>query len=268
MKIGIIFNPEKELAKKIIPEVIKWLKSKGVEVYMLDEAKELLVDECDIILAMGGDGTLLRAARIVGEKGKLICGVNLGKLGFLTDIQVVTLYHALENILKGNYKVEEKMVLEANFDGKKLYGLNDIVLIGTGTGRMLTTSIYINDEFLSTFSLDGVIVSTPTGSTAYSLSAMGPIVHPSLDAILINFICPHTLGARPLVIDSKSIVKIKLIKEHGVIVADGQQREPIPEGCYFSVKKAHYKIKIIRSTKYSFYNILRTKLNWGGLKER
>ncbi len=276
MNIGVIINPNKPLAQEIITKVVEFMNKKGHKIVVFPEisglkssSPEEIVNSSEIILAMGGDGTLLKTARIVSNKGIPILGINLGALGFLTEVALDNLYPALENILKGNFSIEKRMVLEANIPHKKkLYGLNDIVIQGTGSGRMLSFSIFINKEYVSDFSADGLIVSTPTGSTAYSLAASGPVLYPSMEAIIINPICPHTLGFRPMVVSGDTEIGIEFQSEEAIVTADGQEKIAIKKGMNITIKKADFSINLIKSGVRSFYEILRTKLKWGGGKER
>ena len=280
MKIGIIANPRKSRAKTIVPEVVKWLKERKHGVYVIEECKtiteglapvvsaEYLRNNIDVILAMGGDGTLLKSARIVGNKGIPILGINLGGLGFLTEVSLDNLYPVLDKLTNKNYTMEKRMVLEAIVEDQKLFGLNDIVVQQSGSGRMLSVTIHVDGEYLSSFAADGIIISTPTGSTAYSLAAYGPILYPTLEAIIINFICPHALGARPMVISKDSEIEMELRSSEAILVADGQEKISVKLGNKISIRKAPYTINLIKSGTRSFYGILRTKLRWGGGKER
>lgn len=283
MKIGIIANPEKSLVKTVLPELIRWLAQHNQEVWVseLDESLVLglvdaryvvsapeLVQVCEVIFAIGGDGTLLNAARIVGKSEKPILGINLGGLGFLTEVSLDDLYPALNRLLNSQYEIEPRLVLEAVVSSNRLYGLNDVVITGIGTGRMLEFELKIDGNYVSNFSADGLIFSTPTGSTAYSLAALGPILHPSTEAIVVNLICPHTLGARPIVVGAASIIEAKCESADSTVVVDGQDRIPLSQSEKVVVRKAHYEVKLIKSGIRNFYEILRTKLKWGGGKER
>jgi NAD+ kinase len=279
MQIGIIANPHKSDAKAIVPEVIKWLTEKGHNVFVFEECKaiaeglsqvvsaEHLRNNSDVILAMGGDGTLLKSARIVGSKGIPILGINLGGLGFLTEVSLDNLYPVLEKLVNKDYDIEKRMVLETTLNHQKLFALNDIVVQQSGSGRMLSVIIHVDGEYLSSFAADGIIIATPTGSTAYSMAAQGPILYPTLEAIIVNFICPHALGARPMVISKDSEIELTLKSDEAALVADGQEKMNVKLGDRISIKKAPYTINLIKSGT-SFYDILRTKLRWGGGKER
>ncbi|MCK4353225.1 NAD(+)/NADH kinase [candidate division WOR-3 bacterium] len=288
MHIGIIANPEKKLVYSIVPELIQWLLQNRQQVFIGEAIQpvnqqislgekcpkatvcklEELPRLCDVIFAIGGDGTLLKTARVVGSSGVPILGINLGGLGFLTEVALDTLYPALAKLLKSDYKIESRMVLETSVRDCKFYSLNDTVITGTGAGRMLQFMIYINGSYVSEFSSDGLIISTPTGSTAYSLAALGPILHPEVEAIVLNLICPHTLGARPIVMSNDSIIEVECKSSNTALVIDGQESVPLKQGEKVVFRKADYKIKLIKSSARDFYEILRTKLKWGGGKER
>jgi NAD+ kinase len=227
---------------------------------------EALNLKCDFVIAMGGDGTLLRAARYIKESSIPLIGVNLGSLGFLTEIVIDELYPSLEKILSGNYRIEERIVLSSTFPtGKTFYALNDIVLHMGTSGRIIGIEIEINGSPLAKFSADGLIISTPTGSTAYSLAAGGPILHHGLEAQILTPICPHTLGLRSMVFSIDEEISIRLVKGKGIFVVDGQITVEVNETFSFTVTKADYKILLVRATQRDFYEILRTKLNWGGI---
>ncbi len=286
MQIGIIVNPDKPLVKSVIPELIGWLIKHKQKVWIAEENKipeealygiknlnyckkfKDLVGNSDVILAIGGDGTLLKTSRVIGRAGVPIFGINLGGLGFLTEVALDKLYPALNKLLSSEYKIESRIVLEAKIGGKKLYGLNDMLITGTGSGRMLQFVVWVDGIYVSNFSADGIIFSTPTGSTAYSLAALGPILHPSTQAIVINLICPHTLGARPIVVNADSLIEVKCESEGSILVADGQEKILLNKDENVRIQKADYQIKLIKSGICDFYEILRTKLKWGGGKER
>ncbi len=286
MQIGIIVNPDKPLVKSVIPELIGWLIEHKQKVWIAEENKipeealygikklnyckkfKDLVSNSDAILAIGGDGTLLKTARVIGRAGVPIFGINLGGLGFLTEVALDKLYPALNKLLSSEYKVESRIVLEAKIGGKKLCGLNDMLITGTGSGRMLQFVVWVDGTYVSSFSADGIIFSTPTGSTAYSLAALGPILHPSTQAIVINLICPHTLGARPIVVNADSLIEVKCESKGSILVADGQEKILLNKDENVRIQKADYQIKLIKSGICDFYEILRTKLKWGGGKER
>jgi len=280
MKFGIIANTSKEKVWEIIPRLVEWLSQRGVDLILASDLaerthtsgleyvnKELLGDLCDMIITLGGDGTILSTVRCVGRSETPILGVNIGRLGFLAEITTDELFQGMENILNGDYRVERRMVLKAEIvgEGRKLYALNDIVLNRGDFSRTIKVETYIDGEPLSTYIGDGVIIATPTGSTAYSLSAGGPIVAPTLEAIIINPICPHDLAARPIILPADKVIKIVGTSEHPQILlsADGQEDCKLISGETVEVRKADHSIRLVECSGKSFYHLLRTKLNWG-----
>ncbi|TES90192.1 MAG: NAD(+)/NADH kinase [Candidatus Cloacimonadota bacterium] len=276
--IGIVVNPVKPLAKKLLPETIEWLKKRKLEVFVVKEEKLDFIDsslfippdalkvKSDFVIAMGGDGTLLRASRYIKESGIPLIGVNLGSLGFLTEIVVDELYPSLQRIIDGDYRIEKRIVLKATLtDSNSFFALNDIVLHMGHSGRIIEIEIVVDGCPLADFSADGLIISTPTGSTAYSLAAGGPILQPGVKAQILTPICPHRLGLRPMVFSSEEVISVKLKRGRGIFVVDGQMVIEAEENFTFCVTKADYEINLVRATKRDFYEILRTKLNWGGI---
>ncbi|MBI4722173.1 MAG: NAD(+)/NADH kinase [Candidatus Stahlbacteria bacterium] len=285
MKIGIIANPNKSMVKSVFPELIQWLVQQHQEVWIAEENElpierglnssfqvcakfQDIVLRTEVILAMGGDGTLLKAAHIVGASELPILGINLGGLGFLTEVGVDEMYSALTKLIDSQYILETRMVLESSIGDDKFYGLNDIVITGIGGGRMLHLVVWVDGNYLSHFSSDGMIFSTPTGSTAYSLAALGPILHPATEAIVLNFICPHTLGARPIVVGADAIIEAKCENSDATVVIDGQDKVLVNKNKKIIVRRANYKVNLIKAGTRNFYELLRTKLKWGGGKER
>jgi NAD+ kinase len=276
--VGIVVNPSKALAREVLPEFIPWLTKKGLQVVVVREREldfcdpslfispETLASKSDMVIAMGGDGTLLRAARYILTGNIPLVGVNLGSLGFLTEIVVDELYPVIEKILSGDYRIEERSVLKSTLATRKsYYALNDMVLHMGTSGRIITIEIAIDGSPLALFSADGLIISTPTGSTAYSLAAGGPILHHGVDAQILTPISPHTLGLRPMIFASEELLTITLRKGEGMFVVDGQTAIETEKGFSFTVTKAESKIHLVRATDRDFYEILRTKLNWGGV---
>jgi NAD+ kinase len=271
-------NTSKENAKKVAVELIKWLEKKEAVVLFEKNTAKLLnkkitVDpsraNIDLNIALGGDGTLLSLARLIYPSAAPILGINIGLLGFLTEIKLDNMKSVLKNVLKDNYNYTKRMVLDAEvFKGKALvrksYSLNDIVVSGV-RGRLITLDVHLNDEYLNSYRADGLIISTPTGSTAYSLSAGGPIVCPTLNGIIITPVCPHTLTNRPIIVTDDSVLKIfvKVKKNNEVkLTADGQEEYQLKNDNIIVVKKAKQPVKLITPYNNSFYQVLREKLNW------
>lgn len=281
-KIGLIINYYKQQPIKLGMELINWLEKNQIEVLCpIDEAKELnlkngvsqeeFCKNVDIVIVLGGDGTLLRAARFVAGCQIPLLGVNLGHLGFLTEIEEVEIYPFIEKILAGEYKVEERMMLKATIqrDNRNIAtfcALNDFVINKGSFARLISLETYLADELVNSYSSDGVIVSTPTGSTAYSLSAGGPIVDPSLDVCIITPICPHTLDSRPLVIPPEKIIKviIKAVRTDAMLTVDGQHGYQLKNNDIILISKAKYVTTLIKVKGRSFFDILREKLRING----
>ncbi len=286
MIFGITGNTTKEMVKGVIPDLLDWLRQKHVD-YILDaellkylklslsnksDELRLLGDQCDVVLAFGGDGTILSTARKVGASGVPILGINLGgRLGFLAEVVIDELYDSLTDVLNQDYTILERLVLEAKIFQQELektcYALNDVVMDRGGYSRVIRIEVFIDNEYLNTYLGDGIIIATPTGSTAYSLSAYGPILLPTLECMIINPICPHSLGVRPVVIPDECEIRVVPHIEGKIVTlsVDGQvsQQFSKTEGVEIIIRKAKHKIKWIRHKNRTFYDLLRTKLNWG-----
>lgn len=282
MKVaGIIAKHTDPRAVKIVSDLCDWLAERGRKVVLDRETaavvrrgeavvRSRLPEKCDFLIVLGGDGTLLAAARVVGTSGKPILGVNLGALGFLTAIALEELYPVLERIFSYDFDYDERMMLVAHVHrmGERVANytvLNDVVINKGALARIIDIETTVGEMYLSTFKADGLIISTPTGSTGYSLSAQGPIVYPMLRSILITPICPHTLTNRPLVIPEDMVVRAELrSKETDVFLTlDGQVGFGLREGDVIEVKKADAPLRFFRSPYKDYFAVLRTKLKWG-----
>ncbi len=260
--------------------LVKWLEERRLGV-RLDEGaaecvgrpgtdREALVAKVDLVVVLGGDGTLLSVARAAGPLSVPILGVNLGRLGFLTEIALDELFAALDRVLAGNARVEERMRLDvsAERDGRPLgsfLAFNDAVLNSLSFARMIDLEVFADGIAVTTYHADGLILATPTGSTAYSLSAGGPILDPSLAAIVMTPICPHTLTQRPLVLPESSRIEIEVHPRGGSVqlTADGQEGVALEEGDRVKVSRSEHAVRLVVSPFRSRYEILRTKLHWG-----
>jgi NAD+ kinase len=287
MKFGIAGNLDKTELPEVVERLITRFTKEKVP-YVLHEAiakglrgkidKRLLSQspvvlerklpaECDILISLGGDGTILRMARLVNGMATPILGINLGKLGFLAEVSLEELDECLTEIISGNYIVEDRMMLQARIGKSKnnLQALNDVVLHQTGSSRMFSVKTFVNGEFLSNFIGDGIIISTPTGSTAYALSNGGPIVTPTNHLILISPICPHTLTARTVVVPEDSIITLKVETATGKIhlAADGQQQAFLQTPVEIIIERSTLTTKLVKRKNRSYYDVLRRKLNWG-----
>ena len=231
-----------------------------------------LGQRCDLVVVVGGDGTLLAAARALARTGVPILGVNQGRLGFMVDVTPDEMDATLTQIFAGDYVREERLLLTANIlrasgkaDGPFL-AINDVVIRNQAAVRMLDFSTWIGKEFISQHRADGFIVSTPTGSTAYALSGGGPVLHPSLQALALVPICPHTLSDRPIVVGSDRPVRIVLGGGEGtraMFTCDGQTNESINPGDAIEISRAQETLRLIHPANYNYFNILRNKLHWG-----
>jgi len=224
----------------------------------------------DLAIVVGGDGTLLKAGRLLADKNVPVIGINLGRLGFLVDISPDEISEQLSLMLKGEYTTEIRSLLHAEaFRGDKSLGegiaLNDVVLHVRNDIRMIEFTTHIDNHFVNTQRADGIVVATPTGSTAYSLSGGGPILHPGLDAVVLVPICPHTLSNRPLVVGNQSVFNIKLCENRNVdarLSFDGQANIELEAGDHVVIRHKSHKLKLMHPKDYDYYHILRNKLGW------
>ncbi len=235
--------------------------------------KLYLAENCDLVIVVGGDGSFLDAARFMSPWKKPMLGINLGRLGFLTDITPTSMETCLKDILNGEYESEIRFMLQAKIiRNAKVIGeglaMNDVVLHKWGSARMIEFETIINDEFVNNQRADGIVVSTPTGSTAYALSGGGPIMEPSLDAITLVSICPHTLSNRPLVVRSDNKIELIIVDNHGDIGQvsyDGQINMEVLAGDVVEIVRPDYHIELVHPKTHTVYGVLREKLGWGGL---
>lgn len=228
-----------------------------------------LAAESDAVVVLGGDGTMLSIARELAPHGVPLIGINQGRLGFLTDITVEDMFDAVADILSGQYVAEERILLNGQVrrDGDTVFestAFNDVVLGKGGSGRLIDLEIAINSEFVYGQRADGLVVTTPTGTTAYALSAGGPIVHPTLEAVALVPVCPHTLSARPIVVSSYSRIELHLVyADDARVHFDGQQHFDLQSGDYVWITRASRPVTLLHPHSYSYYDTLRQKLHWG-----
>jgi NAD+ kinase len=280
-KIGIIAK-DMPRAHDAVRKLSKWLTAKGRKVFLEDRtaaslgltghAPRKLPSLVEMIIVLGGDGTLLSAARLVADSRKNvpIFGVNLGSLGFMAEVPLKELYGNLEKALAGKLRADERMMLFARVirKGKTIVEhtvLNDAVVSKGTFARMVSLEVLVGDDYLTAIRADGLILATPTGSTAYSLSAGGPIIHPALHCFVVTPICPHTLSNRPIVIPDSSVVRVKLLSrsEGASLSFDGQVVTALRQNDIVEVKKAKYRVRLIKHPTKNYYEILRTNLKWG-----
>ena len=280
--IGVIVKPHTELVKDKLEHLLDYLKQKDCEI-LLDESvdgllsaqgnivsRDELGNRCDIVITLGGDGTMLNAARSLADKDVPLVGINIGRLGFLADVSPNEIDTVLDDILSGKHIKEERFLLEANVkrNDKVIFSgdaLNDVVVHVRDVARMIEFETRVNDQFVNHQRADGLIISTPTGSTAYALSSGGPILQANLDAITLVPICPHTLSSRPLVINASSEVDI-LISETKQAIAqvtcDGQTSFDVDTGDHITIKRKQHTIILLHPQGHNNFDILRAKLHW------
>jgi NAD+ kinase len=280
-KIGIIAKNIPD-ARKAAKKLTGWLGRRGMKVYVDSEAatevkvrgydRAEIPALVDMLIVLGGDGTLLSAARHVADAhtNVPIFGVNLGSLGFMTEVSLDELYDNLEKAMAGKLETEDRMMLSAAVirEGRRLARyrvLNDVVINKGALARMMELKVSVSDGHLTTLRADGLIVATPTGSTAYSLSAGGPIIHPMVHCFVVTPICPHTLSNRPIALPDTVVVEVCLTSpsEDVSITLDGQIGFPLVQHDVVEIKKSRYKMKLIKHPVKNYYEILRTKLKWG-----
>jgi NAD+ kinase len=280
--VGIISRPRRSNLAVVVPPLLHWFEARGIKTsYDMETAGSLhdssmgrtrqqVAEESQLLLVLGGDGTLLAAARLAAPLGIPILPINMGSLGFLTSFTLEEMYPALEGIFAGRISTSERVMLEVELERngsviERQSVLNDAVINKGALARMIDLKLKIDDDFVCRYRADGLIVTTPTGSTAYSLSAGGPIVHPSVEAWLITPICPHTLSDRPVVVRDSSLIEVSLSPESESVflTLDGQTGIPMKANDRVVMKRAAERLKLIQPQKKSYYEILRNKLKWG-----
>jgi NAD+ kinase len=280
--IGLISRPRRSNLTAVVPALLDWLKARNIEVTYDQETagalpkpakghtREAVASASDLLLVLGGDGTLLAAARVAAPKGIPILPINMGSLGFLTSFMLEELYPALDDILAGRLTISERVMLHVelhragkSFDKQSV--LNEVVVNKGALARMIEVELMIDEVFVCRYRADGLIVASPTGSTAYSLSAGGPIVHPSVESFIITPICPHTLSDRPVVVRDTSVIEMKLSAgtESVYLTLDGQKGIPMQQTDRVRISRAEKLLKLIQTPNKSYFEILRNKLKWG-----
>jgi NAD+ kinase len=280
-RVGIICKIGRAEPAEILKTLLPWLKNKGYEVFIDEETAALLDVEgyskaeipalVDKIIVLGGDGTMLGVARLIGDRGVPILGVNLGGLGFITEVNRDELFDVIEKMLSGKCPTEERIMLAARVyrNGKEVADftvLNDVVINKGALARIIELETYVSSNYVTTFRADGLIIATPTGSTAYSLAAGGPILYPSLNSIVLTPICPHTLTNRPIVLpDSVTIrVTLRAASEDVFLTLDGQIGYSLQRDDTVEIIKAAFTTRLLIPCERDYFQVLRTKLKWGG----
>jgi len=282
---GIWANTDKPAFWKVLPDIISWAKNKSIDLFITTRIESQLKDhdfdyqliesaddfvELDFILTLGGDGTIFSLARAVGDRGTPILGIHLGELGFLAEVVLEDMFTRLDEVVGGNHNIQKRMVIKCivtnGTEPQTFYALNDIVVDRGKSHRLLNCELLANDNFVAKYKADGLIVATPTGSTAYSLASGGPIVIPTFGSMVVTPICPHTLTLRPIVFPDDQILEISFPEDGEkdmALAVDGQVNEYLESTAKVVIQKAPYKINMVNFMDSNYFNTLRTKLGWG-----
>ncbi len=287
MRVGIVAKPDLVAARDTLAQLRAWLDARGATTCWAPEAAALLADPAesvvdrddmadrvDLVVVLGGDGTLLAMADRIARAGRdvPILGVNFGSLGFLTEITRPELLPALADVMDGRAQLDERMMLQATTSraGTTLGDtavLNDVVFTRTAISRIIDLSVWVGDQFVTHVKADGLIVASPTGSTAYNLAAGGPIVHPAMEAFIITPIAPHTLSNRPIVVPATRDVRVAVSRDNGgaevYVTFDGQTGAPLAAGDEVTIRRASRTVKLVRASARTYFEVLRQKLKWG-----
>ncbi len=285
-RLGLFGNPAKPEIAAAVAEAAACCRRAGVSLLAASDLAEFapgvtvvsddeLPDRCDVVVAIGGDGTMLRAARTIGRRATPLLGINLGSLGYLTDVPLAELTESLDHLFAGDYTVTERTrirgrVVRADRDDIELEALNDLVVNMGPSPRALQMEVRIDQVTLGRFLGDGLIVSTPTGSTAYNLSAGGPIVHPSVRGFVVTPICPHSLAIRPLLIPEDKTVELRFAdtRQGATLTADGQVACSVAGGDRIVYSRSEYPVRLVKFPRSDFFRAMRHKLQWGAIKRR
>lgn len=286
-RVGIVVKPHQPDALKTICGVVKWLGERGISLlggpeiereriehetgYAVESlAEEALAANVDLILVLGGDGTMIATARMMGDTEVPVLGVNYGGLGYLAEFRIEELYTALESILDGNYRLEPRVMLAVELcrgdeEITRTRVLNDAVINKSALARIIEIEAHLNTQFVNSFRADGLIVSTPTGSTAYNLSAGGPVIYPSMNAVVITPICPFTLSNRPIVVPDDVLIELRLKtqQEDVALTLDGQVGFPLKAEDRVIIRKSRTTFKLVQPMSRNYFDVLRDKLRWG-----
>lgn len=286
-RIGVVVKPHQPDALETLCRLTTWLNDRGIKLVGLPEiereriehqtgcAVEVIADseiakQVDLILVLGGDGTMIATARMVGDTEVPVMGVNYGGLGYLAEFPLEDLFPALDGVLEGKYKVQQRLMLRVElWRGAELVTrhrvLNDVVVNKSALARIIEIEAYLNQQFVNLFRADGLIVTTPTGSTAYNLSAGGPIIFPSMSAVVITPICPFTLSNRPIVVPDDSEIEVRLITENEevALTLDGQVGFDLQAGDRVVIRKSNTAFNLVQPPNRNYFDVLRNKLKWG-----
>lgn len=272
--VGIVVKPDHPEARETAAELTRWLTSHGMdqigEPISARDIDGRPTPEADLIVVLGGDGTMISTSRLIGDGDILVLGVNYGSLGYLTDFRIEEMFPAIDSIIAGNYEIDRRVMLDAELwrNDKMIERgrvLNDVVVNKAALARIIEIEVTLNGLFVNTFRSDGLIIATPTGSTAYNLSAGGPIIYPSMNAVVLTPICPFTLTNRPIVIPDGAEIEVKLLNEHeGVVLSlDGQTGYPMTPGDRVRIRKSTTTFNLVQPMNRNYFDVLRDKLKWG-----
>lgn len=286
-RIGVVVKPHQPDALETLCRLTSWLSQRGITLVGSEEIERIRIEQetgcsvdvvsreelpksVDLILVLGGDGTMIATARMLGDSEVPVIGVNYGGLGYLAEFRIEELFPALESILAGHYKVEPRVMLAVELRRgdeviTKNRVLNDVVINKSALARIIEIDAYLNDQFVNSFRADGLIVSTPTGSTAYNLSAGGPVIYPSMSAMVITPICPFTLSNRPIVVPDDSLIEVRLITENEevALTLDGQVGFPLQASDRVLIRKSQTTFNLVQPPNRNYFDVLRDKLRWG-----
>jgi NAD+ kinase len=286
-RIGVVVKPHQPDALSTLCRLTEWLSEREIRLVGTSEIERERIEHetgcavevaeqsdlprsVDLLLVLGGDGTMIATARMVGDSEAPVLGVNYGGLGYLAEFRIEELFSALDTILAGNYKVQRRLMLEVELRRDDTVAtrnrvLNDVVVNKSALARIIEIEAYLNEQFVNSFRADGLIVSTPTGSTAYNLSAGGPVIFPSMNAVVITPICPFTLSNRPIVVPDDSLIEVRLIteKEEVALTLDGQVGFPLQAGDRIIIRKSKATFNLIQPANRNYFDVLRDKLKWG-----
>jgi len=286
-RIGVIVKPHQPDALETLCRLTSWLSEHGITLVGPTEVERETIEQrtgctidvvheselarqVDLILVLGGDGTMIATSRMIGDVRVPVIGVNYGGLGYLAEFPLEELFPALESILAGQYQVQQRLMLTVElWRGEELVTrnrvLNDVVVNKSALARIIEIEAYLNEQFVNLFRADGLIVATPTGSTAYNLSAGGPIIYPSMNAVVITPICPFTLSNRPIVVPDDSMIEVRLVteKEEVALTLDGQVGFPLQAGDRAVIRKSKTAFNLVQPPNRNYFDVLRNKLKWG-----
>lgn len=276
MIVALFPNITKRHSRNLALGIREYLRCRQVEVVMEDEDAEVLgtpplssvsASEVDFAISMGGDGTILRILHRYPDLRCPLLGINLGSLGFLADVPISDTYPSIQDVLDGNYRVEERIVLRGeSLNSRHFFAINEVVIHRSQLPHLVDLALHVDGEYLNTFSADGLIIATPSGSTAYSLAAGGPILTPELDAIVITPISPHTISNRPIVLGCNHEIQIQFLSDYDPIevTADGMVRHPLTTGEVVTIQRAPMNFRLISLSRHDYFSTLRSKLSWAG----